>query len=696
MRKEFLLIIPIIFVVILSGSYPNTHTNTQTSSITFGKVVDAQSLTSQVTSIASSSNSVKTVTNKLNQLKTIIITGMVLRCDNGSPFEGVTITAMSMDGQSLATTITGTNGFYKLVFQSADNVFKIIASYPSHIPKTQEVTVSPSITNHTDPNLYGNANFQLGTIDIIKGTRDTIGIDSNNPGNVGPNQTQIQLFIKNSGTTNLTNVWANFTWTSLNPNINLANAETSLKYLGNITPGQTLQLFYLLEAARNKASIDGIRNYTVNVWEQENTSNNGVINGTISLIGLNSQNSNTVVSIKPSSNAVYVDDIFTVTVNSSTRKQLNFLDLPLIKYDPSVIEPLNYTVSYASGQSNILTLQETGQNNEYIGIWTFRAKNAGNGSVSGIIYDQSGGSEHYNSNYGDPITILSNLTILPTADIRLNQTYDNYSRPGQTPQYNDLVRFNITISNYGPSNATGLNITDLIPAGLTYVSNAISTNGGTSWTPNSTAYNPITGNWTIGNMSNDSIGQYILSIVAKVTGTNMTLNNTATAKANEFDKNLTNNNASVTFNVSKAADISVSTQFMAALCNGQMWPPISGQTILCMINVTNNGPDNTTGIMITDMLSPKLIFKAYSLSVDGGNTWNSNLKGLIPKDTYNETTGIWNVGNLNSGASKSLTISVKINATANMTITNMANKTAENEFDWNTTNDNSTASITVA
>ena len=77
------------------------------------------------------------------------------------------------------------------------------------------------------------------------------------------------------------------------------------------------------------------------------------------------------------------------------------------------------------------------------------------------------------------------------ADLSLTKTVDNSS-----PNIGDNIIFTITAINNGPSNATGVVVNDLLPAGLTYVSD----NGGGT-------YNSATGNWTIGNLNSGAPDQ---------------------------------------------------------------------------------------------------------------------------------------------------------------------------------------------
>ena len=83
---------------------------------------------------------------------------------------------------------------------------------------------------------------------------------------------------------------------------------------------------------------------------------------------------------------------------------------------------------------------------------------------------------------GDCDTALVTITLDEISDLSLTKTVDNSS-----PNVGDNIVFTITAINNGPSNATGVLVNDLLPVGLTYVSD----NGGGT-------YVSATGNWTIG------------------------------------------------------------------------------------------------------------------------------------------------------------------------------------------------------
>jgi uncharacterized repeat protein (TIGR01451 family) len=87
--------------------------------------------------------------------------------------------------------------------------------------------------------------------------------------------------------------------------------------------------------------------------------------------------------------------------------------------------------------------------------------------------------------------ILANATALAadddcgggSSDLSLTQTVDNH-----TPDQGNNVTFTLTVSNSGPADATGVEVTDALPTGYTYVSD----------TPSVGTYNSGSGVWTIG------------------------------------------------------------------------------------------------------------------------------------------------------------------------------------------------------
>ena len=252
-----------------------------------------------------------------------------------------------------------------------------------------------------------------------------------------------------------------------------------------------------------------------------------------------------------------------------------------------------------------------------------------------------------------PSAALSNNVniVAPTADLALSKTVSN-----PTPSLGSNVTFTITATNNGPSPATGVAVTDLLPSGLSLVSSTVSAG----------AYNAGTGVWTIGPMANGSTAT--LQIVATVTSTSLVTNTAAKSAENESDPNLANDSASVSV-TGQSADIAITK----VVDNPA---PNVGSDVTFTVVATNNGPSNATGVAVTDLLPPGLTLISATPSVG----------------SYDALTGIWTIGNLADLAGA--TLQIVATATSTATVTNTATKSAENQPDPNAGNNSASASVT--
>ena len=141
--------------------------------------------------------------------------------------------------------------------------------------------------------------------------------------------------------------------------------------------------------------------------------------------------------------------------------------------------------------------------------------------------------------------VVSAPALPSSADLSLTKTVDV-----PTPDVGNDVVFTITVSNAGPSTATGVLVTDQLPSGFTYVAD----NSGGS-------YNPATGAWSVGTLA---VGvNQVLTITATVNDTG-NYTNLAEVTANEIDPN-TNNDFDGA--VAAPAGISVAINQIQTVCN---------------------------------------------------------------------------------------------------------------------------------
>jgi len=86
-------------------------------------------------------------------------------------------------------------------------------------------------------------------------------------------------------------------------------------------------------------------------------------------------------------------------------------------------------------------------------------------------------------------TVATNATVtwVTAADLSITKTASSYSGNN-----GDVITFTITVTNHGPSTATGVEVTDVLPSGLDYTSHSASQG----------TYTQGTGVWAVGSLAN--------------------------------------------------------------------------------------------------------------------------------------------------------------------------------------------------
>ncbi|TMD19250.1 MAG: DUF11 domain-containing protein, partial [Chloroflexi bacterium] len=144
------------------------------------------------------------------------------------------------------------------------------------------------------------------------------------------------------------------------------------------------------------------------------------------------------------------------------------------------------------------------------------------------------------------------------------------------------VDFTISVTNNGPSDATGVQITDQLPAGLTFV----------SATPSAGTYNSGTGVWNIGGLA--AAGSATLTLTATVTATGSITNTASKTAENETDPDLANDSASATI-TGQASDLTIAKAHVGSF--------VRGSTGSYSLTVSNIGSAATSGLVsVTDTL----------------------------------------------------------------------------------------------
>jgi uncharacterized repeat protein (TIGR01451 family) len=240
--------------------------------------------------------------------------------------------------------------------------------------------------------------------------------------------------------------------------------------------------------------------------------------------------------------------------------------------------------------------------------------------------------------------VSSSITVAKAADLAVVKSVNNTS-----PNYNDLVLWTVTVTNYGPDKATNVVVDDVLPAGLVYKSATASVG------------NYSNGVWTVGSLTKRASAT--LTIVTAVNRTGLIVNN-VNVTGNEYDVNKKNNFNNESIDVAKSVDLEI----IKSVNNSK---PLYHDLVKWTLTVRNNGPDNAHNVVVTDILPD----------------------GLIIKSTNGEyINGKWFIGDLNASSSVTLEIITFINKTG--LLTNDAIVSGY-EYDYDESNNRDNSSIDV-
>jgi uncharacterized repeat protein (TIGR01451 family)/fimbrial isopeptide formation D2 family protein len=253
----------------------------------------------------------------------------------------------------------------------------------------------------------------------------------------------------------------------------------------------------------------------------------------------------------------------------------------------------------------------------------------------------------------DPANDSSTATIHvpPAADLGLTKTVDEHQ-----PAKGATVTFVLTVTNSGPDATRDVVVHDALPAGLTFVSSS----------PSHGTYDPTSGDWTVNDLAIGASESLQVTATVDVEGS---IVNTAEVTSSALpDPDSTPGNgaaaeddqASVTINGHGMADLSLTKAADATSAT-------VGSEVTYTLVLTNNGPDNATGVVVRDQLPVGLTYDSHQ----GG--------------AYDPTTGGWSVGSLGAGQSATLTITVRVGHPG--TMTNVAEVAAADQRDPNSTPD---------
>ncbi|MDO5728377.1 MAG: DUF11 domain-containing protein [Actinomycetaceae bacterium] len=251
-------------------------------------------------------------------------------------------------------------------------------------------------------------------------------------------------------------------------------------------------------------------------------------------------------------------------------------------------------------------------------------------------------------------------TLSREADMGIAKTVDP-----ETAAPGEKVTYTLTATNYGPSSAKNVSITDTLPNGLTVESV-------TGPTADACTFTSQTVTCSIDEVDVDQNAP--VTVVAKLsdswTATDALVND-ASVSSDTLDRNSANNTSSATFTpTDPKADLKVVKTTTSAVKAGA---PVTYQ-----IKVTNDGPSVATGVTVTDKLTEGL-----------SNPSVTSADGTCTVDGVNVSCDL---GSFAVGETKQVTVAADVAASVTDDISNTARITSTTndpnpDNDWSTVQD---------
>ncbi|MCA9145232.1 MAG: DUF11 domain-containing protein [Planctomycetales bacterium] len=243
------------------------------------------------------------------------------------------------------------------------------------------------------------------------------------------------------------------------------------------------------------------------------------------------------------------------------------------------------------------------------------------------------------------------------ADLSLTKAVDNAS-----PNVGDNITFTLTAANAGPDSATNVAVTDVLPAGLTFVSS----------TPSQGTFVSGTGVWTVGTIANG--GNATLQIVATVASVGAKTNSAQVTASDQADSDSTPNNGVASEDDQESVVVTPQLVDLSLTKSVDVASPNVGDNVTFTLTLANAGPNSATNAIVTDALPTGLTFVSSTPS----------------QGSYDSGTGAWTAGTIASGANATLQITATVASSG--TKTNTTQVTSVDQADSDSTPNNSIAS----
>jgi uncharacterized repeat protein (TIGR01451 family) len=289
-----------------------------------------------------------------------------------------------------------------------------------------------------------------------------------------------------------------------------------------------------------------------------------------------------------------------------------------------VLEPLADGLTYASHTAGQGAYDSTS------GVWTVGSLDVGGSVQLEISATIDGGTS------GNVITNLSWISGADMADLYMS---DNTAAAtvtvvsvdiglGKTvtpsaPAESSRVVYTIAVTNFGPDPATGVEVTDLLPEGVEFM----------SYDADQGSYTSGSGIWTIGAMDVLQVATLNISAVVQTNTIGSIITNIATLSGvDQVDSDSANDTDSATITPSEALLDLIKTAEPA----GPVW---AGDVITYTLAITNRSGVTQTNVTVSDPLPVGSAYVADSCLVNAPVTVNETFGDQFSRRVYSNNDG---------------------------------------------------------
>ena len=179
------------------------------------------------------------------------------------------------------------------------------------------------------------------------------------------------------------------------------------------------------------------------------------------------------------------------------------------------------------------------------------------------------------------------------------------------PNVGDTITFTVTLSNNGPDSATNVQVTDLLPAGLTFV----------SATPSQGTYDPVTGVWAVGTVTTAPLTLTIEALVAGPALQTLTRRHLSSARRPVRPVDPRGNNTASAIEMPQQADRAGEQDRQRPDAQRRR------RDLRFTVTLTNNGLDAATNVTVHDLLPAGLTFESAVAHARGRATASGPASG---------------------------------------------------------------------